>query len=240
MFSLIFKYDFTPRVEDAEKQHILSAHTHTHTAQAVLKIFADADDSEAKVTSRQGRPRQSRRDPVASHDSIMRDMDQLEFSGSDMENIGRRKRVSCDMFAGDGEEDEEEEHPALGTTTDGPPPPPTPPPAPTPPPPAPTPRSTAASSSGGPRPDNSFMISGQGFVKLREGRPPVYTGISRMCRTCGYERNLYHIASGLTDETAARRLLNWEKICPGRHESKAHKDLGQPKVSGRLMVKYDR
>ena len=84
------------------------------------------------------------------------------------------------------------------------------------------------------------MILDTPFVRLFEGNERKYTGISRMCSKCGYARNLYHVAAGLSEEVAARRLLNWEKVCPGRHESKAHKALGLPKVAGRLMIRYDR
>ena len=158
-------------------------------------------------------------DPVAAHDALASD---LGFEGSDLENDAE-KRPASELFMGDGEEEADAEPPPPAPSSATPPPPPPP----------------AAARPAQPRPDNSRMILDSRFVNSFEGRERKHTGISRMCQTCGYERNIYHIAAGLSDEVAARRLLNWEKVCPGRHESKAHKALGLPKVAGRLMIRCD-
>ena len=92
----------------------------------------------------------------------------------------------------------------------------------------------------GPRPDNAIIVQGKTFVSLFDGRGDsrVRTGLSRQCATCGYARNIYHVASALPDRIAVAILLGWKAVCPGRHHSKEHKDLGPTKSAGRLMCRY--
>lgn len=189
-----------------------------HTIAEVVLNGVDNSHSAGGRASRAGQ----RHDPVAAHDAIMQG---LAFEGSDEEHAAGRRPASSQMFDWEDAEDEPD------------------PPAPAAPaPPAPQPGQGCAVRAAPPRglrPDNSMTILGHSFVMLKEGTERRWTGISRMCRTCGYERNLYHKAAGIADNTAAQRLLNWENKCPGRHESRAHKALGQPRVAGRLMVRYD-
>ena len=65
-----------------------------------------------------------------------------------------------------------------------------------------------------------------------------WKGISLACSTCGITRDLHFIRSGMSVQDAAERLVAWRAACPGRHQSKKHRELGNQKHAGRLMCNY--
>lgn len=76
-------------------------------------------------------------------------------------------------------------------------------------------------------------LNGREFVSLKVGQL-VHAGWSLPCGTCGYAKNLYHVKSGkFDDREAQRRLLEWEKACPGERDD--HKLIG-----GALLSWYAR
>ena len=66
-----------------------------------------------------------------------------------------------------------------------------------------------------------------------------WNGMSLACSSCGVSRNLHFVRTGMSVMEAAERLVAWRDCCPGRHESRAHRDLGDTKHAGRLMRNYN-
>ena len=60
-----------------------------------------------------------------------------------------------------------------------------------------------------------------------------YAGLSLCCVYCGYSRNVSRVASGMTDDECANRLLQWEGLCPVRRKlGGEHKDVGGNLLAG--------
>ena len=65
--------------------------------------------------------------------------------------------------------------------------------------------------------DHKVLIDGETFTMIR--RKGALIGLSLRCPTCGKEKDLHYVASGMTQEEAVRRLLRWSLSCRPEHKT---------------------
>ena len=65
--------------------------------------------------------------------------------------------------------------------------------------------------------DHKVLIDGETFTMIR--RKGALIGLSLRCPTCGKEKDLCYVASGMTQEEAVRRLLRWSLSCRPEHKT---------------------